>query len=286
MEESKNRYLEDFEKLLNQEEIQSNNTYKSSDLRHHVISSMNAIQKSDMQVFEEALDEIKERNFDAHSPWIYDDILIFVLTVGCLKFSIASNWVNELCLIRMNNQSDNKRRFTETLHFLLNGSYSGLSYIIVLCCDLSGKLEQLEEKVIVDAYISANRHFESSDDEFSKTISKASIQSVIKLKGLDDLKKREEELEFIEAFEKRSNEVSQIIFWLFFSALIPLAVYLSYVFIISIQTMNEGWQKTFLEYFFSPLISIGSFGFILFKRERVINYIHKKINSFWGCKKV
>ncbi len=282
MPNSKPSYLKAFERFLIQEKVEEEQEYKNSDIRHHVLAIMIAIQSNNLTRFEESLSEIKKRRLDESSQWIYDDILVFVLTVGALKFNESRSWVSELCLLRMNNQSDDKRSFTESLHFLLNGSHLGLPHINAICWDIVDLVEKPEEEIILEAYSDASRVLNSNDDDLNKLIAKSAIQSVLKFKGLDNLKERKEQKAFINRFENRTNLLSKILFWIVFIALIPTAVFVSFIFITSISSMEEGWIKSFLEYLLSPLISLGSFSFIFIRRREIIKWLDKYISRFWG----
>ncbi|MEQ8526056.1 hypothetical protein [Gracilimonas sp.] len=275
-------YWEAFKQFIFQKEIKIENEFKSSDIKHHIIKLMIAIQANEKAKFDNAFSQIKQRKLDEHVQWIYDDILVFVITVGVLKFNVNKDWINQLFVLRVKNQADDKKNYTETLHFLLNDSNAGQAHLIALCRDLSGTVDKLVDQDVIEAYGIAKEKQSIETEEVERVISEASLQTVIKLKGLDDLEKRRMQIAFINNFFGRSSLIAKVIFWLCFVALILVAIYFSYWFITTIQSMDESWYKTLLEYVVSPMLSFGSIWAILTNKKKLTHSLEVAINKFWG----
>lgn len=276
------KYLDAFKQFIFQKEIQIENEFKSSDIKHNIINLMIAIQANDKTKFASSLLQIQQRKLDEHIPWIYDDILVFVITVGVLKFKVNKDWINHLFVLRVKNQADNKKDYTETLHFLLNESNSGQAHIVALCRDLSSTENKLTNQEVIEAYTIAEEKRSIETEEVERIISEASLQTVIKLKGLDDLEKRRMQIVFINNFFDMSSLIAKVIFWVCFAALILIAIYFSYLFITTIQSLQESWIKILLEYAVSPLLSFGSIWAILRNKNKLTHSIEKAINKFWS----
>ena len=275
-------YWEAFKQFLFQKEIKIENEFKNSDIKHHIIKLMIAIQANDKTGFDEAFSQIKQRKLDEHVQWIYDDILVFVITVGVLKFKVSKNWINQLFVLRLKNQADDKKDYTEALHFLLNDGNSGQAHLVTLCRDLSETVDKLTNQEVIEAYNIAKEKLSNDTSDVERVISEATLKTVIKLKGLDDLEKKNLQDSFINNFFDRTSSIARIIFWICFIALIVIAIYLAYLLIPTIQSMEDSWYKTLLVYSLSPILSIGSLGAIILKRNKMIEYVQTGIIKFWG----
>lgn len=282
MSEDPSEYLASFEAFIIDKKISRRIVYKKSDIKYHVVSAMMAIQNDGKHHFEVSLNEIKERRLNEHSQWIYDDIFLFVMTAGILKFDIDRSWINELCVKRINNQSGEKKHYTETFHYLLNDSKAGLSFINVVCFSIINFEYQLSDSEVIDGYQQAKQVLKISNDKLYKTISQATVEHVIKLKGLDNLELRARQLRFINNFQNRSKIISNIIFWFLFIAFVPVVVYLFYFLLKINQNMPDGSLKVLVSNLLASVVSLSTFSFAFWKRQNIIDWLNRKLHKFWG----
>lgn len=99
-------------------------------------SALRAIQHDDPEGFDEAYDQIQRRKPKSDSDWIYNDLLLFALTVGVGKFNHETEWLQNVLRVRMESTDGEKRLITQTLldaverNFQSIGNHKSLMIVI------------------------------------------------------------------------------------------------------------------------------------------------------------
>lgn len=282
MNDRNSEYLSVFKEFVTDQRIEAKNQYKESDIRHHVLAAMVAVQKDNKSKFEHALSHIKERQYDKYSQWIYDDIMLFVIASGVIKFGISRSWINDLCLTRLNSQGGEKKRFTESIHLTINGSSSQNSYTKVLLFIIAGSGNALTELELNNAFKAAKKDLRLGLDQIGEIIAQSSIEHIIVLKRLDDIEVRERQLTFIENFRRRSKRISRIVYNLSFLLLTLLFIYLIFLSASYASDLSEGPLAMILSSVISSAISLGPFIYLYKRKNDIITWFNKLIHLFWG----
>lgn len=277
-----NTYIKNFEKFITEKSIATAVGYKESDIKYHVIKGMLALQENDKEQFQLSLKNIKARNVDEHTPWIYDDILLLILSIGVTKFELNKEWINNLCLIRSRVQEGSNKFFAESIHYLINGSKSKVDYLGILFFSLTNVNVVINQEELNEVFTNAKNFLEISDNQIDRAIASASIHHIIKLKGLDDLSLRRKQEYFMSQFQKKANIIAKTLFWILFPLSIFDFYYLIYLSIEYISALPDSSLAIFLANLVTSVISFVPIFFIYKKREQIINWFLAQIYSFWG----
>ncbi|WP_422004037.1 hypothetical protein [Roseivirga pacifica] len=282
MKKGTNIYSDSFKRFLTETPIEYDNDFKDSDIKHHVLECISAIQNDNSEQFLRHLDVIQRRKIDTSSPWIFDDIMIFSLCTGIKKFNLDANWLKELCRTRLTQQVESEKSYTETIHSLLTNSLDGQKRIQVIIRHLANSFSGLHDQYLVEAYKECLAFNIAMGDDVQKEITEASTTIIISAKGLDNLDLRKSQKQFIFNFQKRCKSLTTFIFYFLVCISVPIILFTcmkTYTFIENIEDQN---LKEYIKAFTAPLFSIGATFMVFKKREWIEKQIMLLLFKFWG----
>jgi len=123
---------------------------KLSEIDEIYFCILHSVSKNDKNEFDKVYLKISRRKIDSDSPspFIHDDVLIFVLILGILKYNYTTEWIHQVINARIKNET------TTTFKSLLNHDYfnkSNLHQMVISFLQMY-KDEALPENYIDDAY--------------------------------------------------------------------------------------------------------------------------------------
>jgi hypothetical protein len=196
---------------------------------------IHAILDNDKEEFGSYFEKISKRipNRDSPAPFIYDDLLIFSLILGIVKFGVDRTWIQEVMSVR------NRSTLTITFQNIINDDYysnsNSVEIVVAFLSIINIKL--LTDDFLNRAYsfiVEQNNIFEERND--IKIIScLKSFDTIIKLKSNATSHRLEVLDNFVETFKKRIGVFSDILY----NLLIFLLMWLLYKYIKSYPEIQD-----------------------------------------------
>ncbi len=87
------------------------------------VMALRAIQANDRETFDDAYTKISGRQPRPDSDWLYNDLLLFALTVGGVKFGLDADWLRNALRIRVENAEGESQLIAQTLLDAVNGNF-------------------------------------------------------------------------------------------------------------------------------------------------------------------
>lgn len=235
-----------------------------------------SITQSNKQLFLKVYSQISERQPNKSSPILYDDLLLFILIIGSIKFKSDSNWLIRAILSRESSEGEGVL-IRNTFLSILNGNFKNkenlFQIVIVIENLLSLELISWEEKSdFYEKITSADLAICKTD--FLKIISLRAYDLVI----LEGDKSGTSTFAFLSSFEnrflKRTKIISNIIYFFLVitvaTALIKFAINPKY--------------KNIIDQIFPILGAIGISILSLISRKKLIPFFDNGIKLLLGYK--
>ncbi|HZL09822.1 MAG TPA: hypothetical protein VFC65_07475 [Prolixibacteraceae bacterium] len=236
-----------------------------------------SIKQGNKQLFHQVYSQISERQPNKNSPILHEDLLLFALIVGLIKFKSESNWLIRAIQSRESSEKEGTL-IKNTFLSILNGNYKNkenlFQVIIVIENLLDLELISWEEKSDFYAKITSDK-LDLYKSDFLNIISLRAFDIVL----IEGDKSDTSNFAFLSSFEKkflnRTNIISNIIYFILViavaTALIKFAVNPKY--------------KDIIDKFFPISGAIGISILSLVSRKKLIPFFENGIKLGFGYKK-
>jgi len=236
-----------------------------------------SIKQNNKQSYHQAYSQISERQPNKNSPILYDDLLLFALIVGVIKFKEDSNWLLRTIQSRESSESESVL-IKNTYLSILRGNYTNkenlFQLIIVIENLLCLELISWEEKSDFYSKITGN-NLSLYRNDFLNIVSLRAYDLVI----IEGDKSKSSYFAFLSSFEKRFlkriNIISNIIYFLL---VIIIATIL-------IKFAVNPRYKDIIDKVFPIIGAIGISVFSLVSRNKLIPFFETGIKLLFGYKK-
>lgn len=215
--------VEAFRKLIFSEDIRNIKSQSIASTDDIYYGCLAAISTSDKVEFDKLYTKLNRRivNADDPAPYVHDNLLVFTLVVGVVKFSLKADWLRQLLTARK------RTDVTITLENLLNSNYQSKSNIAALVVTFLDQIDsfQFTDGLLQDAYrsITSESQLLDSQDDLVILASLKAYDIVVLQKSPDN-----KELNFLQEFKRRflsRTEAFAIVIYNLFLALIIFALY-------------------------------------------------------------
>lgn len=239
-----------------------------------------SIVENDKDKFAKWYEKISARQPNEYSPFTNDDLLLFVLIVGVLKFDGNPEWVKNILGIRKNTD-DEKSLITTTFKNIINGNFKSSDnafQIVFVIQDLVGEelITWTEKKNLYTQLATAD--FPMYKSELLNITSIKAFDSVILEGDKSDESNYSQLKKFELKFCSRAKLMGQTLHVL---SVIGLYVGFFYWYFFNIQLQN--FIKPYLG--FMNFLGFGGLSAMIFFRNKIGLFYEKLIKRFWGYKK-
>lgn len=118
-----------------------------------VTAILASIQRNDEPQFRDAISELEKRGISEHTQWIYDDLTIFSMVIGNLKFGGHNEIIEKILTTRKSNLDQRSLDITQSLIALNNQQANGPVLPIVITGQwLTNKTPQPNQHVLEQAF--------------------------------------------------------------------------------------------------------------------------------------
>jgi hypothetical protein len=237
-----------------------------------------SIVEEDENKFADWYEKISARKPSKYSPFTNDDLLIFVLVVGTLKFKRSTDWIKEVLDVR-ENTNEESRLITKTFLNIIQDNFlskdNAFQIIIVI--------EELINKVYINW--AEKKEFYSQIVRLRIPFFKSELLNITSFKAFDLIilewdKSNENYFRFLKEFErgfiKRINIFSRIIYWVLCLVVIGAIAWLVF------NPNYEGLMGKFDTLF--GIIGVAIFSYL--KSKNVISWIARKIQKILGYRQI
>jgi hypothetical protein len=251
------------------------------------VYALSAIQKNNPNLFLEAYEQISHRKPKPDSDWIYNDILLFALTVGVCKFKLDEKWLIEILDLRITQTDDEKKLIAQTLidalkkNFDSINNYPPLMLVIKYLLDLPPGdilyINSVYEELI-------QKSFPYSKAVFLNLVSIKALDIILMSKGVIDWERQKAMTEFIIRYEQRIHQIATIPWGLLVIVIVGLSAWFLYFYLTTTPQQADIISRvlTILPFFgigsLIPLVSAFKF------RKKLIKFFEKPFHYFYGYK--
>lgn len=269
--------------LLNKKvSIDSNLTL--SNANDATVYALSAIQKNSSNLFLEAYEQIKHRKPKPDSDWIYNDILLFALTVGVCKFKLDEKWLLEILDLRIVQTDDEKKLIAQTLidtlkkNFDSINNYPPLMLVIKYLLDLPPG-DTLYVNSVYEELI--QKSFPYSKAAFLNLISIKALDIILMSKGVIDWERQKATMEFINRYEQRIHQIATILWGLLVIVIVGLSARFLYFYLTATSQQADIFSRILAVL---PFLGLGSLVPVFKFRKKTIKIFEKPFHRFYGYK--
>ena len=155
------------------------------------------------------------KNPTVQSPWIHNEILIFLLACGATKFNCEKEWLHNA--IELGNSSDNElRKLKKTLILLLTSEGGKHEYsfkpVEFVFREFTGQNKPIDGDLIETYKSLAAQPFPYYESDFLNLICLKAIDLIVEWKGLNQQGEMQKLNQFAERFKKRTSTIGKTLF--------------------------------------------------------------------------
>jgi hypothetical protein len=232
--------------------------------------------------FNKCLLAITNRKPKSTSPWIYNDLLIFILLLGIRKFREDNTSLIQIIKLRQSAQDEERTRLTETFLNLATNSFEIDNKFGFVCIAFQSLLDsiELDEKQINTTYAHMTAtNFYSELSLFAQILAIKTLDDLFARKELKDPKLHIEQNQFVDLFVYRSEIVGKVCYYGILALVVSITLYLNYI-----RIYQSSEQKELIELIkdvYSLLGFGGLIGYFLLRRQ-IISGIQKLVFHIFG----
>ena len=280
-----NPYTNTFIDFLLDRPIQSANDLNLSNADNLALHVLWAVQKDNKEIFEKDYQQICRRHPRRESDWLYNDVLLFSLTMGILKFHASPDWLIQTLEVRRQYANEEKELISQTLLDALNGNFNNKGSYLPLILVVQHILElPIEDSEQVNAAYQAliQQTFPIYGSFFLNAISLRALDVIVLSKGLLNWKHQQQTQKFIGIFKRRVHLLSNLLWAIVMLAAIAVTVwYIYYLWPFKSQQAN---QLNFHLNILSLFGVVAPIPLALRFRNRIVHFFERWISFFWGYK--
>jgi len=173
--------------------------------------------KATARFFSELYTDIVRRRPKSESEWVYNDILLFALTLGVKKFELERDWLEDVLSIRLERSQEESRSVAQTYMDLIKDNFENTSnhqpLMIVMKNSLDLAIGNTES--LNSTYQSlTQREFPYSKVAFLNLICLKAFDIIVLSKGLIDIQRQKAIEKFVVKFNKRITQIAIALWWL------------------------------------------------------------------------
>ena len=216
--------------LLNKE-VSIDSNFTLSNANDATVYALYAIQKNNPNLFLEAYEQISHRKPKPDSDWIYNDILLFALTVGVCKFKLDEKWLLEILDLRATQTDDEKKLIAQTFIDALKENFDSTNNYLPLMLVIKDLLDLPpgDTLYVNSVYIElVQKKFPYSKAAFLNLISLKSLDIILIAKGVIDWERQKAMTEFINRYEQRIHQIATIPWGLLVIMIVGLSAWFLY----------------------------------------------------------
>lgn len=228
------------------------------------IGLINSLSNNNEQNFKELYNDFSRKKPSGESLWINDDFLIFILTLGIVRYKIDRTWIKEAIGARTTKKAEHLS-INKTFSNILDDNFQSndnLYEIVIVFQDFLNFAISIEHFDDLYSRISNNIDLFSSRNDFLVCLSMKAMDIIIISKGLPGNKEIANMRDFITLFQKRVKAISKVIYILILSVIIILMFFF--------------WEK-YAEFLNAMSLIFGLLGVGLLS---FIKWVQDKINKF------
>ena len=244
--------------------------------------ALQAIQDDEAQRFEEAYDEIKRRTPQPEADWIYNDLLLFALTLGVTKFDREPDWLLNVLQIRMGHSGGEKKSITQTLLDAINGNFESIDndkpLMIVIKYSLSMNLGS--EEYVNSAYQQAvENSFPRYESILLNIVCLRATDLIVFHKRLGNTKWYRANDAFLSSFKRRTHQMAYCFWFLLLLAVAGTTLYLWYQDALSKPEARSPFETAMelLALFGLPSLIVP----VLTFRKQIVSYFERLLFGFF-----
>jgi len=202
------------------------NRQNTQDIARNAIIAIKNNSKTGFHIVYESIARRKPRK---DTVWIYDDILMFTLVIGAIKFEIDAKPLNAILNVRKQSQDNEKRILTDLLEDALSGQIevAGKYRFVSICiADVIGTDYTIEQSTANTIYQEALGYYQDSKSNlFIRVCALRACDIIVTLKDLLPPGRVKSVIAFSRKFQSR---VSQIATFVYVVVVVLLLAYIIY----------------------------------------------------------
>jgi hypothetical protein len=238
-----------------------------------------AIASNNISPIKEVLEDFCAKSPTSESQYIYKDLTIFLFICVTKKFEFDQSWLLKFVQHRRNSEEE-KNSITRTFHNLLKDnleSKDNYFEVVVVYKNILGIAEE-SEAILNETYERLSKKtFPFYNSDFLNLIAIKAIDLIVLAKGVTTFRPYMNLKEFAERFDKRTKQISTVLFLLTLAIIFSIQGYVAYKYFWGNETQRQLMGKILAT---SSYFVIGAFGFK--NKKRIENFFQRRIKRFFG----
>ncbi len=276
------RYAQAFIDFLMGNEVSSEGSSSGETAYDLSILAFRAIQANDQEGFIDAYNRMSGRRPKPDSDWLYNDLLLFALVIGTVKFGSDAGWLRDALRTRIENTAGESQLIARTLVDALNGNFEStnnhgpLLIVIKHAVNLPLGLPQRINSIYRQL---TERSFPPHESSFLNAVSLRAVDAIVLSKELGDLERHLATDRFLDSFNDRIQQIAYVLYVLLVVAVTAGTLYFSHRYL-NTPKQEQGTFESILALW--PFLGVpGLFG-LLGKRQQIEAWLKRQLLKFFA----
>lgn len=239
-----------------------------SQLADAVVATMASVQSGDVSGFNDALAMLERRKLGPDAEWIHDDLLVFALIVGNLKFKSATELIDQILLARSASTDDRSRMMSQSFDALAHcRDEAPLKAILVVGRVLADPQIKIEGLLLAEAFDQSTKfEIDSGTQQFLRLIGEKVVDLAHHVGAAQNTSDYFQLCRFRKRFETRARIFAGLVF-----CLILMGTIVGWLFIAKLYFSPNKDEEDLAGKLFQMGIVIGPLAMI-FSRRQILAY--------------
>lgn len=235
-------------------------------------AALKAIADDSRENFAQVYTEIRRRKVQPDADWVFDNFLLFALTVGVLKFREDRAFLAEICRQRIALQQGAELELAQALEALIRDEMPSAHLDLVLVVKAAAGGTEFDKAMVKSAYVKAKKTLAAGGtDPFQVLIAQRAADLAFEHSDLASVSVNA----LTQRFKKRAAVVASVLFWLICLGCLSAFGWLLWYFF-----LGSGKAEAIAD----KLISLGVGGaplVVFAAKKRIETTISNRLQKFW-----
>lgn len=276
------RYAQAFVDFLMGSKVSADESSSGETANDLGIKALRAIQEDDEASFDRVYERISGRRPRRDSDWLYNDLLLFALAVGVVKFESDAGWLRDALQTRIESTEGESQLIARTLLDVVNGNFNSTNN--------HGPLLTVTKHVL-DMPLGPPQHVNSvyrhlteapfpyHESSFLNIISIRAMDAIVLSKELGDFERQMATDRFLDSFSVKIGQVSFGIWAILLVALVTGSLCLGYL----LWTAPEQKRGTFeIILALLPLLGLPGVLSLVGKKQQIEAWLKRRLLRFFN----
>lgn len=246
------------------------------------VIAFRAIQENDQAGFSGVYKRISGRRPGPDSDWLYNDLLLYALAVGVVKFGSDAEWLKEALQTRITNTEGESELIARTLLDAVNGNFDSANNYgpLLIVVKHAVNVPLGTSQYVNSIYRQLTEHpFPPHESSFLNAVSLRAADAIILSKELGNLKRQLATDTFVETFRRKIRTLAFLSWLLLLALVVAGTTYFGYRYL-TVPEKTQGVIEKILDLW--PFLGVPSLLAIVASKQKIEVWLTRRFLKLFG----